>query len=58
VRNAKVVVAQLTDGNMEREKLCWEDTDLKVLREIGVHTGLTDYMQEVEQRLIPIIAPE
>lgn len=58
VRNAKVVVAQLTDGNMEREKLCWEDTDLKVLREIGMHTGLTDYIQEVEQRLIPIISSE
>jgi hypothetical protein len=54
IRNVKVVVEQLT-GNMEREKQCWEETNLKHLRERGVDTGLTDYIQEVEERLVEII---
>jgi hypothetical protein len=40
---------------MEREKLCWEETSLKHLQERGVNTGLTDYIQEVEERLAAII---
>ena len=54
IRNVKVVVEQLT-GNMEREKLCWEETNLKHLRERGVDTGLTDYICEVEERLAAIL---
>lgn len=55
MRNTKVVLGQLTGNDMEREKQCWEDTSLEVLRERGVHTGLTAYLQEVEQRLVAII---
>jgi hypothetical protein len=40
---------------MEREKQCWEKTNLKHLRERGVDTGLTDYIQEVEKRLAAIL---
>jgi len=58
IRNVKVVVEQLTGNDMEREKLCWEETDLKHLRERGVDTGLTDYIQEVEERLAAIILSE
>lgn len=43
---------------MEREKQCWEETSLQVLRERGVHTGLTDYLEEVEERLAAIIVCE
>lgn len=43
---------------MERERLCWEDTSLEILRERGVHTNLKDYICEVEQRLAPIILSE
>lgn len=57
MRNVKVVVEQLT-GNMEREKLCWEETSLKHLRDRGVDTGLTDYIQEVEERLAEILGSE
>ena len=56
IRNPKVVVEKLTGGNMEREQQCWEDTSLERLRERGIHTGLTDYIREVEQRLIKIIS--
>ncbi|MEA5550622.1 hypothetical protein VB713_06450 [Anabaena cylindrica UHCC 0172] len=58
IRNVKVVVEQLTGNNMEREKQCWEDTNLKHLRERGVDTGLTDYICEVEERLAAIIVSE
>jgi hypothetical protein len=40
---------------MEREQQCWEETNLELLRERGIHTGLTAYICEVEQRLIKII---
>ncbi|WP_071190742.1 hypothetical protein [Trichormus sp. NMC-1] len=58
IRNVKVVVEQLTGKDMEREKQCWEETNLKHLRERGVDTGLTDYIQEVEKRLAAIILSE
>ncbi len=54
-RNTKVVLKKLTQEDIEREKQCWEDTSLEILRERGVNTGLTDYLQEVEQRLVAII---
>jgi len=55
LRNPKVVVEKLTGGRMEREQQCWEETDLEHLRKNGVHTGLTAYIDEIEERLIPII---
>ncbi len=59
IRNPKIVVEKLTGGKMEREQQCWEDTDLKILRKKGVQTGLTAYIDEIEERLIPIIeSPE
>ncbi|MCY7385249.1 MAG: hypothetical protein LH628_22250 [Microcoleus sp. CAN_BIN18] len=55
IRNHKVVVEKLTGGKMEREQQCWEETSLEYLREKGVETGLTAYICEIEERLIPII---
>jgi len=55
LRNPKVVVEKLTGGKMEREQQCWEETNLEHLREKGVQTGLTAYIREIEERLIPII---
>jgi len=55
LRNPKVVVEKLTGGRMEREQQCWEETPLEYLREKGDRTGLTAYIDEIEQRLIPII---
>ena len=40
---------------MEREQQCWEETSLKHLREKGDRTGLTAYIKEIQERLIPII---
>lgn len=55
IRNPKIVVEQLTGGEMERERQCWEETPLEILRQRGTKTGLVAYLQEIEQRLIPII---
>ncbi|MEW6496142.1 MAG: hypothetical protein AB1589_27025 [Cyanobacteriota bacterium] len=55
IRDPKEVVKKLTGVNMEREQQCWEETSLELLRGRGIHTGLTDYICEVEQRLIKII---
>ncbi|MEG4007542.1 hypothetical protein QUA41_16590 [Microcoleus sp. Pol11C1] len=55
IRNPKVVLEKLTGGKMEREQQCWEETSLELLRKNGVHTGLTAYIDEIEERLIPII---
>jgi hypothetical protein len=55
IRNPKVIVEQLTGGDISREQQCWEETDLEILRSRGKKTGLTDYLNEVEQRLISIL---
>ncbi|MFM6137717.1 MAG: hypothetical protein ACKPCP_26855 [Sphaerospermopsis kisseleviana] len=58
IRNIKFVVEQLTGKDMEREKQCWEETSLEILRTRGVKTGLTAYLQEAEERLAVIILSE
>ncbi len=55
IRNPKVVVEQLTERDIIREQQCWEETDLEVMRSRGNNTGLTDYLNEIEYRLIPVI---
>ena len=55
LKNAKVVLQKLTDGDFERERICWEETSLELLKTRGVSTGLTDYLNEIEERLVPII---
>jgi hypothetical protein len=54
-RNPKLVVKQLTGGDIIREQQCWEETDLEILRSRGANTGLREYLNEVEQRLISIL---
>ncbi|MDY6939899.1 MAG: hypothetical protein SWY16_19875 [Cyanobacteriota bacterium] len=54
-RNPKVIVEALTGQEMERERQCWEETRLAILRERGVKTGLADYIGEIEERLIPLV---
>lgn len=58
LRNPKVVLEQLTGGDMIREQQCWEETDLEIMRLRGNNTGLTDYLDEIAQRLISILDRE
>ena len=55
-RSAKRVLALLTGGDHDRERRCWRETGLETLRDRGRHNGLADYIQEVEQRLVPLIS--
>jgi hypothetical protein len=55
-RSAKRVLRRLTDGDFERERLCWSSTDLKTLGSNGAATGLSAFMDEVRDRLCPLCA--
>ena len=55
VRNPKVVVEQLTGGDIIREQQCWEETDLEIMRSRGANTGLREYLSEIEKRLTSIL---
>jgi len=55
IRNPKVVLNELTNGDKLREQQCWEETCLELLRKRGICTGLTAYLQEIEQFLVPIL---
>jgi hypothetical protein len=53
-RNPKVVLEKLTNEDENRERQCWEETELEILRSRGKNTGLTDYLEEIEKRLLVI----
>jgi hypothetical protein len=55
-RDIKRVLAVLTDGNPDRERDCWEQTPLPTLRQNGPHTGLAAYLDEVRNRLLPLLS--
>ncbi len=54
-KDAKVVLEELTQGDPERERACLEETPLAVLEERGTRTGLTAYLKEVRERLVPVL---
>jgi hypothetical protein len=54
-RDPKVVLKKLTNEDISREQQCWEETSLEILRSKGINTGLTAYLDEIENRLIPLI---
>jgi hypothetical protein len=54
-KDAKVALDALTQGDPERERACLEETPLAVLEERGTKTGLTAYLKEVRERLVPIL---
>jgi len=53
-RNAKRVLERLLAGNRDREEACWTSSDLETLRNRGSHSGLTDYLDEIRGRLVPL----
>ncbi len=53
-RNAKRVLDRLVAGNEEREEECWTSCDLEVLGQRGRLTGLSDYIDEIRSRLVPL----
>ena len=53
-KNVKRVLGTLTRGDREREHACWQEAPLETLRERGSNTGLTDYLAEVRDTLVPL----
>lgn len=51
----KRVLRQLTASNQDRERRCWMEGPLDVLRERGGENGLAAYLHEVRGRLAPLI---
>jgi hypothetical protein len=56
-RDAKRVLDALTGCDPEREDACLEEPPLALLRQRGANTGLALYLQEVEERLVPVFDP-
>ena len=52
----KRVLRVLTDGYLGREESCWQDTALDTLRRRGKENGLADYLNEVENDLVPLFS--
>jgi hypothetical protein len=51
----------IPDGDEERERRCLQETELEVLEQRGKDNGLAAYLEEVRQRLVPVLsgrAPE
>ena len=55
LRSPKRVLRVLTDGDPDRERVCWNGTPLARLRERGTRNGLAHYMDEVRTHLAPLI---
>lgn len=53
-RNPKVILAELTGDEYDRQRQCWEEAPLDFLNQRGQETGLTAYLAEIKHRLIPI----
>jgi hypothetical protein len=54
-KDAKKVLKELTRGKPERERACLEETPLATLSSLGLKTGLAAYLQEVRDRLVPLL---
>lgn len=54
-RSAKRVLRRLTDGDFERERRCWSETDLETLASRGAETGLAAFIAEVRNRLCRLL---
>jgi hypothetical protein len=56
-RSPKRVLNHLVQGDRDRETACWKETPLPILRDRGERTGLSQYLVEVEERLVPLLDP-
>jgi len=54
-KSPKRVLAELTAEDWNRQAECWETTDLAILRERGQTTGMKTYLNEIEERIVPLL---
>jgi hypothetical protein len=55
IRSPKRVLRQLSGGDVNRERRCWLETDLKTLRERGGENGLAEYLEEIQSKLASLV---
>ena len=55
IRSPKRVLKVLTADNWERQRKCWVETPLTSLKNRGQENGLVEYIEEVSERLVPLI---
>ena len=53
--SAKRILRELSGNERERERGCWRETDLLVLRDRGDDNGLARFLSEVHERLAKLI---
>jgi hypothetical protein len=53
-REAKRVLSELTQGDYQREVVCWTQAPLEQLEARGAETGLASFIQEVREHLVPL----
>jgi hypothetical protein len=56
-RSAKRVLRRLVQEDPDRETACWKQTPLQLLRDRSGQTGLRQFLEEVEGRLVPLLDP-
>lgn len=54
-RSPKRVLRQLSGNDRDRERRCWTEASLELLRERGEGNGLAAFLQEVRERLAALI---
>ncbi len=54
-RDPKRVMTSLTNDDYDRESKCWQETQLETLRHRGKETYLHHYLEEVQERLLPLL---
>jgi hypothetical protein len=54
-RSPKRVLRELSRDDRDRERRCWRETALAILWERGAENGLAAYLDEVRERLAPLI---
>lgn len=54
-RSPKRVLRVLSDGEHHRQRHCWQETSLNVLRERGGQNGLVSFLDDVRSKLAPLI---
>lgn len=53
--SSKRILDEITGGDGARRRGCWSECALETLRERGDASGFSDYLQEVAERLVPIM---
>jgi len=54
-RDPKRVLKELMGRDHERQASCWRETPWHVLRERGQGSGLTQFLAEVKEKLVPLV---